>query len=89
MQDVNFCLNNLLIPMVMINCMCIGFIIKNSIEFIENKYIPLIVSISGIFFNLWFNNWNFSPNVFLEGLVSGLATTGTFELIRNVKELDE
>lgn len=89
MQDVNFCLNNLLIPFVMINCMCIGIVVKNSMDFIDNKYIPLIVSIFGIFFNVWFNRWHLTPSIFLEGFVSGLATTGTFELIRNMRLLDE
>lgn len=89
MENLNNCIANFLVPMVMINCMCIGFVIKSSVEIIENKYIPLIVSVFGVLFNVWFNHWNFTPQVFLEGFFSGLASTGTFELIRNMKEINE
>jgi uncharacterized membrane protein len=65
-------------------CLCIGYIIKHSITFIPNKYIPLILGVLGIVLNLWINGWEFTPEILLGGLASGLASTGTHELIRHL-----
>lgn len=65
-------------------CLCIGYIIKHSISFIPNKYIPLILGVLGVVLNLWINGWTFTPEVLLGGLASGLASTGTHELIRHL-----
>lgn len=81
---VNDFITNLVIPAVVINCFAIGFLIKTSLAFIPNDKIPLIVAVAGIFYNSWMNNWDFTPKVFIEGVVSGLASTGSFELIRNL-----
>ena len=65
-------------------CFCLGYIIKHSITFIPNKYIPLIMAIAGTVLNVWINGWNFTPEILLGGLASGLASTGAFELVRNM-----
>lgn len=65
-------------------CLCLGYIIKHSINFIPNKYIPLIMGILGVILNLWINGWQFTPEILLGGLASGLASTGTHQLIRNL-----
>lgn len=65
-------------------CLCLGYIIKHSISFIPNKYIPLIMAVTGTVLNVWINNWQFSPEILLGGLASGLASTGAFELVRNI-----
>ncbi|NLO08844.1 MAG: holin [Clostridiales bacterium] len=65
-------------------CLCLGYIIKHSISFIPNKYIPLILGVLGIVLNLWINGWEFTPEILLGGLASGLASTGTHELIRHL-----
>lgn len=67
-------------------CLAIGYVIKNSLDFIPNKYIPLIMAVLGVVLNVWLNGWIFTPEVLLGGLASGLASTGAFELIRNIKE---
>lgn len=66
-------------------CLAIGYIIKNSLDFIPNKYIPLIMAVIGVILNVWLNDWSFTPNILLGGLASGLGSTGAFELIRNLK----
>lgn len=81
---VNDFVTTLVIPVVVINCLSIGFLIKTSLTFIPNDKIPLIVVVAGIFYNSWINNWTLTPKVFIEGVVSGLASTGSFELIRNL-----
>ena len=68
-------------------CLAIGYIIKNSIDVIPNKYIPAIMGVIGALFNIWVCA-TFTPEVLLTGLCSGLAATGAFELVRNVKNND-
>lgn len=62
-------------------CLCIGYIIKNLIPSEKiNKYIPLIMGITGAFLNLWINKFVLTPEVLLAGLISGLASTGFYEM---------
>ncbi len=79
-------LSQYVVILVVAICLSIGYIIKHSLDFIPNKYIPLIMAILGVFMNVWINGWKFSPAIFLGGLASGLASTGAFELIRNMRE---
>lgn len=66
-------------------CMCIGYVLKNLVTTDKiNKFIPLIMAVVGIFLNLWISSWQITPEVLLGGLVSGLASTGTYEAIKNV-----
>ena len=65
-------------------CLCVGYVIKHSLTFIPNKYIPLIMALLGVILNVWLNRWIFTPEILLGGLASGLASTGAFELVRNV-----
>lgn len=77
-------LNNYVVVLVMAACLGIGYIIKHSLSFIPNKYIPLILGIIGVLINVWTNR-GISPEIFVQGLASGLAATGAFELARNIK----
>ena len=77
-------LNQFIVVAVMAICLCLGYVIKHSITVIPNKYIPLIMAIVGVFINTWINNWAFTPEILLGGLASGLASTGAFELVRNI-----
>lgn len=47
-----------------------------------NKYIPLIMAIIGVVLNAWMN-MSFTPEILLGGLVSGLASTGLYEVFKN------
>lgn len=66
-------------------CLGLGYVIKHSLDFIPNKYIPLIMAILGVVLNVWLNCGAFTPEILLGGLASGLASTGAFELGRNLK----
>lgn len=82
-------LNQFVVAIVMGICLCIGYVIKNSLTAIPNKYIPLIMAVLGVVLNVWFNDGGFTPEVLLGGLASGLASTGAFELIRNAAGKDD
>lgn len=77
-------LSQYVVVVVMAICLAIGYVIKNSMEFIPNKFIPLIMAVLGVILNVWMNSWVFNPEILLGGLASGLASTGAFELIRNI-----
>ena len=66
-------------------CLCVGYIIKHSIPFIPNHYIPLIMALLGVILNVWVHQGAFSPEILLGGLVSGLAATGVHQLIKHLK----
>lgn len=78
-------LNQYVVVAIMAICLAIGFIIKNSLDFIPNKYIPLVMAVLGVVLNVWINTGTFTPEILLGGLASGLASTGAFELGRNIK----
>ena len=68
-------------------CLCVGILIKNSLDFIPNKYIPLIAGTLGVFLNIWFNEWRVKPEIIFGGLLSGLSSTGIFEVLKNTTDL--
>lgn len=66
-------------------CLCVGYIIKNSLDFIPNKYIPLIMGVLGLIINILINlSTGITAEVVLGGLFSGLASTGLYEMFRNL-----
>ena len=65
-------------------CLCIGYVIKTSLDFIPNKYIPLIMLILGTVLGIITNLNDLSINVVLTGMVSGLASTGMYEMFKNL-----
>ena len=77
-------LTEYVVAIVMAICLCVGYVIKHSLSFIPNKYIPLIMGVLGVVLNAWLNSWQFTPTILLGGLASGLASTGAFELVRNL-----
>lgn len=71
--------------------LCVGWLVKHVIPSdAVNRFIPLIAAAVGVGMNLWLN-MSFTPQVLVGGLVSGLASTGMYELFnqfvnRNNKE---
>ncbi len=65
-------------------CLCTGYVIKNSLDFIPNKYIPLIMLIEGTIVNILMNLNGITAEVFLTGMFSGLASTGMYEMFKNL-----
>lgn len=82
MLDLTF-IQQYCVPLVLGICLCVGYIIKTSIPSIPNNLIPLIISVIGLMVNVWIN-MNISPEIVLGGMFSGLASTGTYEMFRNL-----
>ena len=82
-MDIGF-LTEYAIPLIVGICLCVGYIITNLVPSDSiNKFIPLIMGVLGVLLNFWVNQ-QFTAEVLLGGLFSGLASTGLYELFRNL-----
>ena len=82
-MDIEF-LTDYAIPLIVGICLCVGYIIKNLVPSDGiNRFIPLIMGVLGVLLNFWVNQ-QFTAEVLLGGLFSGLASTGLYELFRNL-----
>lgn len=76
--------NETFVAVVMIACLVIGYIIKTSLDFIPNKYIPTILAVFGAVINVAVSGTSIDSAVY--GALMGLASTGFYEMFRNFVE---
>ena len=76
-------LSNYLVLIVVGICLCVGYVIKHSLDFIPNKYIPLMMLVLGTITNILMNIGNINAEVVLAGMLSGLASTGLHQVFSN------
>lgn len=84
MDSVNFLLDY--IDMITLGiCLCVGFALKYAKIFDKfgNQYIPLSMLILGCIISIITHFDSITAGVILSGMISGLASTGLYELIRN------
>lgn len=79
-------LNEYMLPVVLGICLSIGYITKKWIKDVDNKYIPTIVAVIGVFLSIWINKWTVTPDVILKGLISGLSSTGLHQAFKQFIE---
>ena len=79
--------NDYIVVIVSAICLCVGYVLKNLVPSEKiNRFIPLIMAALGIAINVWVNNFSFTPEIVLGGMVSGLASTGMYEVAKQIKE---
>ncbi|WP_312429685.1 phage holin family protein [Lacrimispora sp.] len=71
-----------MLPVVLGICLCVGYVLKNWIKDIDNKCIPTVCAIIGIVLSAWLSNWTVTPQVVLNGMISGLASTGLHQAMK-------
>lgn len=86
-MDLSF-MQEYLVLLVVGICLCIGYVIKTSIQKVNNSYIPLIMAVLGVMLNVWLN-MSFTPEVLLGGLFSGLASTGLHQMFTRIINTEE
>ena len=65
-------------------CLCVGYMLKNLVATDKiNRYIPVIMGVLGLVLNLILKK-DFSIDVILGGMVSGLASTGMHQAFTNL-----
>ena len=71
-------------------CLCVGFALKYAklFDWLGNQYIPLSMLILGTVINILINYPGINAQVILGGMISGLASTGLYELMRNLLDKD-
>ena len=85
-MDLSF-MSEYIVVVVVAFCIGLGHVIKHSLDFIPKKYIPLIMGVTGMLFNIFLNDWNITPIVLVSGLISGLSSTGIYETYKNVVKI--
>lgn len=85
MHDLGF-LTEYTIPVIVGICLCAGFVIKKWIKDVDNKWIPTICALLGVFLAIWINGWTITAPILLSGIFSGLASTGFHQLLKQLIE---
>ena len=84
-MDINF-LTEYASPIIVGICLCVGYVIKKFVEDVDNKYIPAICTVIGLILSVWIAGWSISPETILQGLLSGLCSTGLHQLFKQLIE---
>lgn len=82
--------NDYLVLIVVAICLCVGYVLKHLVPSDGiNRFIPLIMCLLGVGINVWLNGFAISPEILLEGMASGLASTGMHQLFKQFIEKGE
>ena len=88
MSDLTF-LTEFISPVILGICLLIGYTLKTAFDKFPNKYIPLAALCIGTILAILMN-WNsgITADIILGGMISGLASTGLHEMLRNLLNFD-
>lgn len=64
-------------------CLCVGYSLKTAFSKFPNQYIPLTMLLVGTVINVLVAK-SFDEVTILSGMISGLASTGSYEMLRNL-----
>lgn len=85
-MDINFLLNYIN-PFILGICLLVGYVLKTAFDKFPNKYIPLSALMLGTIIAITINlKTGISAEIVLGGMFSGLASTGLYEMLRNLLE---
>lgn len=65
-------------------CLCVGFAMKQAFQWFNNRYIPLFMLILGTIIAIATHLSHIDATIILSGMISGLASTGFYEMLRNL-----
>lgn len=84
MPDVSYLLE-FIDPIILGICLALGYALKNAFEKFPNKFIPLVAMCVGTALAVVLNlQVGITAEIVLGGMISGLASTGLYELLRNL-----
>lgn len=87
-MDINF-LFGMINPVVLGICLLVGYAIKTAFDWFPNRYIPLAaLSCGTLLAVLMHMQSGINAEVVLGGMISGLASTGLYEMLRNLLKFD-
>ena len=83
-MDINF-LFDYVNPLILGICLLLGFCLKTAFDWFPNKFIPLASLSMGTIIAILINmESGINAEVILGGMISGLASTGLYEMLRNL-----
>ena len=84
-MDISFLLDYINLVTLGI-CLCVGFALKYAklFEWLGNQYIPLSMLALGTLINILISWPGINAKVVLGGMISGLASTGLYEMMHNL-----
>lgn len=75
-------LNEYFVPVIIVLCLCVGYVIKHWLKDVDNKIIPTVCAVLGALLAVWINWGAITPEVIAGGVVSGLASTGLHQAFK-------
>lgn len=84
MEKLQF-LQDLYVPIVMVICLCVGYVLKHWIKDVDDRIIPTVLAILGAVCAC-INSWDISLELIAAGAVTGLASTGLHQLFKQMVE---
>lgn len=82
-MDIKF-LTEYMIPVIMGICLCVGYIVKHWVADADNRIIPTLCAALGVVLAVWMHWPAVTPEVLLQGMASGLASTGLHQAVRQM-----
>ena len=87
-MDLSF-LTDYINPVVLGICLLAGYVLKTAFDSFPNKFIPLSALALGCVINILINiPIGINAEVILGGMISGLASTGLYEMLKNLIDKD-
>lgn len=87
-MDLSFLLQ-LISPIILGICLVVGYGLKTAFDKFPNKYIPLVSMCLGTIIAIIIHmSSGINAEIVLGGMISGLAATGMYELLRNLLDFD-
>ena len=84
MENLQF-LQDLYVPIVMVICLCVGYILKHWVKDVDNRIIPTVLAVLGAVCAC-INAWDISLELIASGAVTGLASTGLHQIFKQLVE---
>ena len=87
MENLQF-LQELYVPVVMVICLCVGYVLKHWIKDVDDRIIPTVLAVLGAVCACA-NAWDINLEIIAAGAVTGLASTGLHQLFKQIVEKNE
>lgn len=81
-MDLSF-ISELYMPMVMVVCLCVGYVMKHWLKDVDNKIIPTILTVLGGMLAC-LSVETITLETIASGMVTGLASTGLHQAITQI-----
>lgn len=87
-MDISFLLG-MVNPVILGICLLVGYALKEAFDKFPNRYIPLAALSCGMLLAVILHlQSGINAEVILGGMISGLASTGLYEMLRNLINFD-